>query len=76
MGAGAGGTAVRIDGEYVGGAAQGADGHPATVRAEAHVLDLGSNREELSGQTGITDLETLFDKKIIRDVGRRQKIKL
>ena len=38
--AGAGGAAVRVEGEDMGGPAQGADGHPAAVLAEAYVLDL------------------------------------
>lgn len=40
MGAGAGGSSVGVDGKDVAGAAQGADGHPATVQAKTHVLDL------------------------------------
>lgn len=40
MCAGAGRTAVGVDGKDVGGATEGADGHPAAVLAETHVLDL------------------------------------
>lgn len=43
--AGAGRAAVRVDGEDVGGAAEGADRHPAAVLGEAHVLDLGGGEE-------------------------------
>lgn len=41
MRAGAGSAAIRVDGKHVGGATEGADGHPATVLGETHVLDLG-----------------------------------
>lgn len=40
MSAGAGGASVGVDGEDVAGAAEGANGHPATVLAKTHVLDL------------------------------------
>lgn len=42
--AGAGCTAVGVDGKYMGGATEGADGHPATVLAETHVLDLDGDK--------------------------------
>lgn len=41
--AGAGCATVRVDREHVGGAAEGADGYPATVLAETHVLNLDRN---------------------------------
>lgn len=44
MSAGAGSAAVRVDREHVGGATEGADGHPATVLGETHILDLGRQR--------------------------------
>lgn len=44
--AGAGSAAVGVDGKDMGGAAQGADGHPAAVLGEAHVLDLRRGDEE------------------------------
>lgn len=41
MCAGAGSAAIRVDRKHVGGATEGADGHPATVLGETHILDLG-----------------------------------
>lgn len=42
--AGARSAAIRVDRKDVGGAAEGADGHPATVLGETHILDLGRQR--------------------------------
>lgn len=50
MRAGAGGAAVGVDREHVGGAAEGADGYPATVLAETHVLDLGRRQDGFKSQ--------------------------
>lgn len=44
--AGARSAAIRVDRKDVGGAAEGADGHPATVLGETHILDLGRQRME------------------------------
>lgn len=44
MRAGAGCTAVGVDGKHMGRASEGADGYPATVLAETHVLDLDKDR--------------------------------
>lgn len=48
--AGAGGTAVGVDREHMSGAAEGADGYPATVLAETHVLDLGRRQDGFKSQ--------------------------
>ena len=40
MRTGARSAAIRVDRKDVGGATEGADGHPATVLGEAHILDL------------------------------------
>ncbi|TNN80730.1 hypothetical protein EYF80_008964 [Liparis tanakae] len=37
-------AAIGVDGKHVGGAAEGADGYPAAVLAETHVLDLDRDR--------------------------------
>lgn len=50
MRASAGCAAVRVDGKDVGGAAEGADGYPATVLAETHVLDLDRDRTGTEGR--------------------------
>lgn len=44
MRAGTGRAAIGVDGKHVGGAAEGADGYPAAVLAETHVLDLDRDR--------------------------------
>lgn len=38
--AGAGGPSIGVDGKDVAGTAEGANGHPATIQAKTHVLDL------------------------------------
>lgn len=49
VGAGAGSAAIRVDRKHVGGATEGADGHPATVLGETHILDLGGEGTEKKG---------------------------
>lgn len=52
MSAGTGCTAVGVYGKYMGGAAEGADGYPAAILAETHVLDLDRDKTdtEVRGQ--------------------------
>lgn len=53
--AGAGGSSVGVDGKDVAGAAEGANGQPATVQAKAHVLDL---RKDVKGWKSQRERET------------------